>query len=72
MGLHGELVIRTQENLMLRETGWKVPELEEETRERLAELNHLERLIGRTGMLVLQPLMGSNSKKLLQLAGLVR
>lgn len=57
---------------MLRETGWKVPELEEETRERLAELNHLERLIGRTGMLVLQPLMGSNSKKLLQLAGLVR
>jgi hypothetical protein len=72
LGLHGELAIRAQGVLILRETGWKVPELDEETRDKLAELKHLERLIGRTGMLVLQPLVGSNSKKLLQLAGLVR
>jgi len=72
LGLHGELVLRAQGILMLRETGWKVPKLDEETRERLAELKHLELLIGRTGMLVLHPLVGSNSKKLLQLAGLVR
>lgn len=72
LGLHGELVLRAQGTLILRETGWKVPDLDEETRERLAELKHLELLIGRTGMLVLHPLVGSNSKKLLQLAGLVR
>ncbi len=41
--------------------------LDEETRDKLAELAQLERAIGRTGMLALRPLMIATGKDIWQL-----
>ena len=46
--LHTELALRAKGILMMRETGFDVP-VDESTREKFAELDYLEKSIGRTG-----------------------
>ncbi len=65
--LHGELALRAKGILLLRESGMEEPPLDEETQDKLAELTHLERAIGRTGMLALRPLMMATGKDMWQL-----
>ena len=70
--LHGELALRAKGVLLLRESGLAELALDEETRDKLAELAQLERAIGRTGMLALRPLMRSTGKDIWQLKLLER
>jgi len=65
--LHGELALRAKGVLLLRESGMEELALDDETRDKLAELAHLERAIGRTGMLALRPLMMATGKDIWQL-----
>lgn len=65
--LHGELALRAKGVLLLRESGMEELALDDETRDKLAELAQLERAIGRTGMLALRPLMKSTGKDVWQL-----
>ncbi|MEI6460148.1 MAG: PrsW family glutamic-type intramembrane protease [Pseudomonadota bacterium] len=65
--LHGELALRAQGILMMRETGWDEPPIDADTRAKLAELHHVERAIGRTGLVALHPLMISSGKDLWQM-----
>jgi hypothetical protein len=48
------------------------PPLDAETRDKLAELAHLERAIGKAGMLALRPLMMATGKDIWQLTLLGR
>jgi RsiW-degrading membrane proteinase PrsW (M82 family) len=70
--LHGELALRAKGILLLRESGMEEPPLDDETRDKLAELKQLERGIGRTGMLALRPLMMAKGKDIWQLRLLER
>jgi RsiW-degrading membrane proteinase PrsW (M82 family) len=65
--LHGELALRAKGILLLRESGMDEPPLDAETRDKLAELAHLERAIGKAGMLALRPLMMATGKDIWQL-----
>jgi RsiW-degrading membrane proteinase PrsW (M82 family) len=65
--LHGELALRAKGVLLLRESGMQEPPLDDETRDKLAELGQLERAIGRTGLLALRPLMMATGKDIWQL-----
>lgn len=65
--LHGELALRAKGVLLLRESGMEELALDDETREKLAELAQLERAIGKTGMLALRPLMMATGKDIWQL-----
>lgn len=65
--LHGELALRAKGVLLLRESGLPVPPLDDATRDKLAELGQLERSIGKTGMLMLRPLMMATGKDQWQL-----
>jgi protease PrsW len=70
--VHGELAVRAKGILLMRESGLEAPALDEETREKLAELAALERAIGRTGRLALRPLLATTGKALWQLRLLTR
>lgn len=70
--LHGELALRAKGVLLLRETDMEEPPLDDETRDKLAELQQLERTLGRTGMLALRPLMMATGKDIWQLRLLKR
>jgi protease PrsW len=70
--LHGELALRAKGVLLLRESGMEELALDDETRDKLAELAQLERAIGRTGMLALRPLMMVTGKDIWQLKLLER
>jgi protease PrsW len=70
--LHGELALRAKGVLLLRESGMEELPMDEETRDKLAELAQLERSIGRTGMLALRPVMMATGKDLWQLRLLER
>ena len=70
--LHGELALRAKGVLLLRESGMEELALDDETRDKLAELAQLERAIGRTGMLALRPLMMATGKDIWQLTLLGR
>src|SRR5215467_10664941 len=70
--VHGELAVRAKGLLLLRETGMPEPPLDAETRGRLAELEQLERAIGKTGLLALRPLMMATGKEIWQLTLLRR
>jgi protease PrsW len=70
--LHGELALRAKGVLLLRESGMEALPVDEETKDKLAELAQLERSIGRTGMLALRPLMMATGKDLWQLRLLER
>jgi RsiW-degrading membrane proteinase PrsW (M82 family) len=70
--LHGELALRAKGILLLRESGMEEPPLDDQTRDKMAELRQLERGIGRTGMLALRPLMMAKGKDIWQLRLLER
>jgi protease PrsW len=70
--LHGELALRAKGVLLLRESGMEELPMDEETKDKLAELAQLERSIGRTGMLALRPVMMATGKDLWQLRLLER
>lgn len=65
--LHGELALRAKGILLLHESAMEVPKLDPETRDKLVELEHLKRSIGRTGMLMLRPFMMATGKDIWQL-----
>ena len=64
--LYTELALRAKGVLMMRETGFEVP-IDEATREKFAELRYLEKSIGRTGRLAIQPMLHMSHKELWQL-----
>jgi RsiW-degrading membrane proteinase PrsW (M82 family) len=66
--LHVELALRAKGLLMLRESGFEEPPIDEETRSKVAELKYLERSIGPTGELALRPLLVVTGKDLWQLS----
>jgi protease PrsW len=65
--VHGELALRAKGVLLLRESGLEEPPLDEETRDKLAELKQLERAVGRAGMLALRPIMMTSGKDIWEL-----
>jgi RsiW-degrading membrane proteinase PrsW (M82 family) len=70
--LHAELALRAKGVLLLRESGMEDLPLDDETRDKLAELAQLERAIGPTGMLALRPMMLATGKDIWQLRLLSR
>lgn len=65
--LHAELAVRAKGVLLLRESGLEEPPLDEETRDKLAELAQLKRSIGTAGLLELRPLMMATGKDIWEL-----
>jgi RsiW-degrading membrane proteinase PrsW (M82 family) len=70
--LHAELALRAKGILLLRESGLDEPPLDDETRDKLAELGQLRRAIGRAGVLALRPLMMATGKDMWELTLLGR
>jgi protease PrsW len=70
--LHGELALRAKGVLLLRESGMDEPPLDQETRDKLAELTQLKRAIGAVGVLALRPLMMATGKDIWELTLLGR
>ncbi|MFP4471533.1 MAG: PrsW family intramembrane metalloprotease [Bacteroidales bacterium] len=66
ISLYLELSIKAKRNLMLRENGFPVME-EPGTGEKLLELQHLRRQIGKAGELALRPLVRMNYRELWKL-----
>jgi protease PrsW len=66
MRLHVELALRAKGVLLLRESGLDAP-IDEETREKLVEMQYLERSIGRTGRIAVRPVLPMTSKDLWQI-----
>ncbi len=64
--LYTELAIRAKAVLLARENGLELP-MDEGTREKFAELHYLERSIGKTGCLAVQPFLLMERKDLWQL-----
>jgi RsiW-degrading membrane proteinase PrsW (M82 family) len=64
--LHTELALRAKGVLMMRESGFDV-ELDAPTREKFAELSYLEKSLGKTGLLAIQPMLHMSHKELWQL-----
>jgi protease PrsW len=65
--LHAELAVRAKGILLLRESGLEEPPLDDETRDKLAELAQLKRSIGTAGLLELRPLMMATGKDIWEL-----
>ena len=70
--LHVELALRAKGVLMLRESGFDEPPIDDELRERIRELRYLERSLGRSGELALRPIVMATGKDLWQLQWLSR
>ncbi|MEO5693004.1 MAG: helix-turn-helix domain-containing protein, partial [Usitatibacter sp.] len=64
--IYTELSLRAKGILMMRENGFEAP-VDEEMRERFAELEYLQKSIGRTGLLALDPMLHMGRKELWQL-----
>ena len=64
--LHTELGLRAKGILMMRECGFDTP-VDEPTREKFTELRYLEKSIGRSGLLAIQPMLHMSHKDLWQL-----
>jgi RsiW-degrading membrane proteinase PrsW (M82 family) len=64
--IHLELAIRAKGILLMREAGFRIP-ADPEIREKLAELEFLERSIGKTGRLAVSPILHTSSRQLWQL-----
>jgi protease PrsW len=64
--LYTELALRAKGVLMMRESGFDAP-VDEPTREKFAELKYLEKSVGRTGLLAIQPMLHMSHKDLWQL-----
>lgn len=65
--LHAELAVRAKGVLLLRESGLEEPPIDDETRDKLAELAQLKRSIGTAGLLELRPLMMATGKDIWEL-----
>jgi RsiW-degrading membrane proteinase PrsW (M82 family) len=65
--LYTELAMRAKGLLLMRENGFEVP-LDDATKAKFEEMRYLERSIGRTGLLALQPVLPMSQKELWQLA----
>ncbi len=64
--LYTELALRAKGLLLMRESGFEAP-AGERTQEKFAELEYLERSIGKTGLLALRPFLHLTRKDLWQL-----
>jgi len=64
--IYTELALRAKGVLLMRENGLDTP-VGERTREKFTELEYLERSIGRTGLLAMQPFLHMTRKDLWQL-----
>jgi len=64
--IHVELAISAKGILMMREAGFK-PSPPEGTREKFAELHHLEKSIGPTGRLAMKPFLHQSTRDLWQI-----
>ena len=64
--IYTELALRAKGILIMRETGFEV-KVDEATREKFAELRYLEKSIGKTGRLAIQPMLHMSHKELWQL-----
>ncbi len=64
--LHVELALRAKGVILMRESGLEAP-IDDETREKLKEMQYLERSIGRTGQLAMRPVLQMSSKDLWQI-----
>ncbi len=64
--LYTELALRAKGILMMRESGFEV-DVDEETRAKFDEMRYLERSIGRTGLMAMQPVLHMSHKDLWQL-----
>jgi protease PrsW len=70
--LHGELALRAKGQLLMRECGADELPPDDDVRDKFAELEQLQRSLGRTGMLALRPLMMSTGKDIWELTLLRR
>jgi hypothetical protein len=70
--LHVELALRAKGVLMLRESGFDEPPMDDELQEQIRELRYLERSLGRSGELALRPIVMATGKDLWQLQWLAR
>jgi RsiW-degrading membrane proteinase PrsW (M82 family) len=66
MRIHLELAIAAKGMLMMKEAGFK-PGTPEGTREKFAELKHLEKNIGVTGFLAIKPLLHKSTRDIWQI-----
>lgn len=64
--VYTELALRAKGLLMMRQNGLEAP-VDEQIREKFAELEHLENSIGRTGLLAIRPLLHMRRRDLWQL-----
>jgi RsiW-degrading membrane proteinase PrsW (M82 family) len=64
--LYTELALRAKGILMMRENGFEVG-IDDETRAKFDEMRYLERSIGRTGLIAMQPVLHMSHKDLWQL-----
>jgi RsiW-degrading membrane proteinase PrsW (M82 family) len=70
--VHVELALRAKGVLMLRESGFEEPPLDDEVKAQIAELRYLERSLGKSGQLALRPIVMATGKDLWQLQWLAR
>jgi RsiW-degrading membrane proteinase PrsW (M82 family) len=70
--VHVELAMRAKGVLMLRESGFDEPPLDDEVRSQIAELHYLEKSLGKAGLLALRPIVIATGKDLWQLQWLER
>jgi RsiW-degrading membrane proteinase PrsW (M82 family) len=70
--LHVELALRAKGVLMLKESGFDEPPMDEELQAQISELHYLERSLGRAGELALRPIVMTTAKDLWQLRWLAR
>ena len=64
--VYTELALRAKGVLMMRDSGFDTP-VDEATKEKFAELRYLEKSVGRTGLLAIQPMLHMSHKDLWQL-----
>jgi RsiW-degrading membrane proteinase PrsW (M82 family) len=70
--LHVELALRAKGVLMLKESGFGEPPIDDELRAEISELRYLERSLGKAGELALRPIVLATGKDLWQLQWLAR
>lgn len=70
--LHVELALRAKGVLMLKESGFDEPPMDDELRAQVDELRYLERSLGRSGEIALRPIVMTTAKDLWQLQWLTR
>src|SRR5512139_878520 len=70
--LHVELALRAKGVLMLKESGFEEPPMDDELKAQIEELRYLERSLGKSGELALRPIVMTTGKDLWQLQWLTR